>query len=327
MFFYFRRINIYNAKDIPKNRPVLLLCNHQNALLDALLIATKCGRFSYFLTRAAVFKKPIIAKILESLQLLPVYRIRDGWGNLENNNAIFNTCSKLLYNNECIVIFPEGNHSLNRTVRPLSKGFTRIVLDTLQKYPELDLQLVPVGVNYINAEKFPDSTSIYFGTPIAANHYISGDKNKDIVELKNLVHSEISQLTTDIPKENYKETLNKLKLLNVNFLNPKAVNACIKSKFKDYELHEVKSNTFIKNFSKVLLVLVFIVPFLIWKFIAQPKIKEIEFISTFRFALAITLGPLWVMSVFFVLAVNLSLVVALSYLVTSICVTFLAVKL
>ena len=50
MFFYFRRIKIYDVKNVPKNKPVLLLSNHQNALLDALLIATKCGRLSYFLT-------------------------------------------------------------------------------------------------------------------------------------------------------------------------------------------------------------------------------------------------------------------------------------
>jgi 1-acyl-sn-glycerol-3-phosphate acyltransferase len=71
-----------------------------------------------------VFKKPLVAKILDSLQMLPVYRIRDGWGNLTNNTAVFERCSKLLKTGECIVIFPEGNHNLKRTVRPLSKRFT-----------------------------------------------------------------------------------------------------------------------------------------------------------------------------------------------------------
>ncbi|MGB5417843.1 1-acyl-sn-glycerol-3-phosphate acyltransferase, partial [Algibacter sp.] len=78
MFFYFRRIKIHDVQNVPKSKPVLLLSNHQNALLDALLIGTKCNRSAYFLTRASVFNKPVIAKILESLQMLPVYRIRDG---------------------------------------------------------------------------------------------------------------------------------------------------------------------------------------------------------------------------------------------------------
>ena len=59
LFFYFKKMHVVGTKNIPKSKPVLFLSNHQNALLDALIIATKCGRFSYFLTRASVFKKPI----------------------------------------------------------------------------------------------------------------------------------------------------------------------------------------------------------------------------------------------------------------------------
>jgi len=327
MFFYFRRIKIYKAKNVPKNNPVLLLSNHQNALLDALLIATKCGRLSYFLTRAAVFKKPFISKILKSLQMLPIYRIRDGWGNLANNNAIFENCSKLLNNKECIVIFPEGNHNLKRMVRPLSKGFTRIILESVENYPEMDLQLLSVGVNYTNAEKFPDSTSIYFGTPLVAKDYISGNKNEDVVRLKAKIQSDISKLTTDIPEEHYHETLYELERLNVDFLNPNVANTCVKSKFQDCKFQEVQSNNFIKEIFKALLICAFIVPFLIWKFVAKPKIKEIEFLSTFRFAMAITLGPLWLISLFIAFVITLGWAVATGYLITSICLVLLAVKL
>jgi len=118
LFFYYKNIKVYNIENVPKNKPVLLLSNHQNALLDALLIAVKCGRFTYFLSRASIFKKSFISTILNSLQMLPVYRIRDGWNTISNNTAIFESCSELLNNNEAIVIFPEGNHNLNRTVRP-----------------------------------------------------------------------------------------------------------------------------------------------------------------------------------------------------------------
>ena len=82
MFFYFRKIAIHNLNNVPKDKPVLLLGNHQNALLDALLIATKCGRFAHFLTRAGVFQKPLVSNILKSLQMLPVYRVRGQNGNV-----------------------------------------------------------------------------------------------------------------------------------------------------------------------------------------------------------------------------------------------------
>ena len=327
MFFYYRRIKIYDVKNVQKDKPVLLLSNHQNALLDALLIATKCGRLSYFLTRAAVFNKPFIAKILKSLQMLPVYRMRDGWGNLANNNAIFETCSKLLGDNACVVIFPEGNHSLKRTVRPFSKGFTRIVLDTLDKKPDLDLQLLPVGVNYTNAESFPDSTSIYFGEPIAARNYVSENKNESVVNLKSKIQYEISKLTTHIPKDNYEGILSKLEGLSVDFLNPKAVNNCVASEFKDCGIATTNSLNVFKQFFNFLLKLAFIFPYLVWKFMAKPKIKDAEFVSTFRFALAVTLAPLWLIIMFAVCAFTFGLQFAFGYLIISLIIVLLAVKL
>lgn len=327
MFFYFRKIKIYGIKNVPKNKPVLLLSNHQNALLDALLIATKCGRFSYFLTRAAVFKKPLVSKILMSLQMLPVYRIRDGWSSISNNNAIFETCSTLLNTNEAVVIFPEGNHNLKRTVRPLSKGFTRIVFSTLEKYPETDLQLIPVGLNFKHAEKFPDSTAIFFGKPLCAKDFISENRNDDVVKLKARIQSEISKLTTHIPSDNYDDTLTKLNQLQVDFLNPKAVNNCMANSFENCKTNWKPKLKGIRLFFKSLLILNILLPYLIWKFMLQPKIDEIEFTSTFRFTIAITLVPFYLLILGILLASFFSFKIAILYVVSVLIISLLAVKL
>ena len=233
LFFYYKQIDVYNVENIPENKPVLLLSNHQNALLDALLIATKSGRFLFFLTRAAVFKKMYVSKILNSLQMLPVYRVRDGWSTISNNNAIFENCSEILNKNEAIVIFPEGSHNLARRVRPLSKGFTRIVFDTLKKYPDLDLQLIPIGLNFVNAIACPDSTAIYFGEPFAAKDFIRDNKKEETLELKQTVQNKIMNLTAHISEENYEADLQKLNNLNVDFLKPNEVNLCLKSNFEN----------------------------------------------------------------------------------------------
>jgi len=327
LFFYFRRIHIHNIQNVPKDKPLLLLSNHQNALLDALLIATKCGRFSYFLTRAAVFKNPFVSKVLKSLQMLPVYRIRDGWGNLSNNNAVFDDCTTLLNNKQAVVIFPEGNHSLKRTVRPLSKGFTRIVMDTYEKYPKIDLQLLPVGLNFKKAEQFPDEAAIYFGKPIVAADFLSGHKKEDVVRLKTKIQSEISKLTTDIPQGNYLDMLNTLERLQVDFLKPKAVNNCISFGFYESNPKKTSSITGIRKVLKVLLICNSILPYAVWKFLAKPKVKELEFLSTFRFAFMITIVPIWLFIAVLTLAIWIGWYFAIGYLLSSLCLALLYVKL
>ncbi|QRM91008.1 glycerol acyltransferase [Lacinutrix sp. WUR7] len=313
LFCYYKSFKVYHVEDIPKNKPILFLSNHQNALIDPLLIATKSGRFCYFLTRASVFNKPIVDKLLRSLQMLPVYRIRDGWSSISNNNSIFSACTDILKQNKAVTIFPEGNHHLNRTVRPLSKGFTRIVFETLEKYPELDLQIIPVGVNYIKADHFVDSTAVFFGKPIVAKNYLLKDKSQAVIALKEDVHQEICKLTTHIPLENYEENLAKLLENNVDFLNPEAVNHCIASNFETCQKQIKPKASFLKIVIKYILLANFILPFVVWKSYLKPKIKEIEFVATFRFAIYITLFPLWFFIVVLALSILLGWQIAIIY--------------
>lgn len=327
LFFYFRRIHVHDIENVPKGKPVLLLSNHQNALLDALLIATKIGRFSYFLTRAAVFKKSLVSNILKSLQMLPVYRVRDGWNTIANNNTIFETCTELLKDEEALVIFPEGSHNLERRVRTLSKGFTRIVFNTLEKYPEVDLQLIPVGLNFANAKACPDSAALYFGKPIVARSFLLEHRNEDIVNLKSTVHHEISKLTTHVASENYEDAIEKLDTLNVNYLDPRSVNECIENSFNScHRLSKSRINWF-RGVLKILLILNLILPYLFWKMIVQPKIKELEFTSTFRFAIAVTLVPIYLITLVFILNALASLKIAIIYVISVLLLALITVKL
>ena len=327
LFFYFKRIKVYDAEKIPNNKPVLFLSNHQNALLDALIIATKTNRFSYFLTRASVFQKPLMSKLLHSFNMLPVFRIRDGWSNLNNNNSIFSSCSKLLSEKKAVAIFPEGSHNLNRTVRPLSKGFTRIVFETLETYPDIDLKLIPIGLNFINAKNFPDSVSVYFGKSIDAKQYISDNKNEDIVNLKQDIQLKISELTTHIDSENYEDTLKKLDSLNVDFLNPKVVNACIKSNFENCVVTPKRKQFIFRKLFKGLFVISIFVPVLLWKYIVKPRIVEKEFLSTFRFALAITAVPIWMILVSLAIGLSFGWLFGLYFCLSVILLTLFVVKL
>lgn len=315
LFCYYKSFKVYDIENVPKDKPVLFLSNHQNALIDPLLIATKSGRFSYFLTRASVFNKPIISKFLHTLHLLPVYRVRDGWSSISNNNSIFKKCTDLLNENNAIVIFPEGNHHINRTVRPLSKGFTRIVFETLERYPEADLQIIPVGLNYAKAENFVDSTSVYFGKPISVKKYLSKDKHEAISSLKKDVFEALTALTTHIPSENYNETLRELESRNVDFLNPETVNSCIASNFEICVKPEKVKTSFFRRLVKKILIANFFLPFWVWRSLVKPKIKEVEFIATFRFAVYITIFPIWFFVILTMLIVLFGWQLALCYAV------------
>jgi len=71
LFFLQKKITVHGTENIPKKGALLFIPNHQNALIDALLIPTTNKRNIHFLSRAAVFKNKNVAKFLSTLNMLP----------------------------------------------------------------------------------------------------------------------------------------------------------------------------------------------------------------------------------------------------------------
>jgi 1-acyl-sn-glycerol-3-phosphate acyltransferase len=284
---YHRKIRVYGLEDIPKNKPVLFLPNHQNALIDVLLIAVDCNRKPYFLARSDVFGRSVLDSLFKYVRMIPIYRIRDGRSTLSKNDAVFDTCARVLAQGEAIVMFPEGNHSLKRSVRPLSKGFTRVLFRAAELSPQLDIQIIPVGVNYSNAEKFPSSAAVYFGEPIPFQTlYDKEDLPGSAVRIRNVVAMRLKTLTTHIsPEQDYAKNVSYLKAQKADFLDPENCNRLLKG--KTVLAHPVKdeSKAVINSFSifQIIFMALNLPVILVWRLLIKPKVPEPEFMGTFRF--------------------------------------------
>ncbi len=300
LHLYFSKIKVHGLENVPRDKPVLFLANHQSALLDVLLIAIDCNRKPYFLTRADVFKRPLLKKLFSFLQMIPIYRIRDGRESLKNNAMVFDRCAHLLGNEKAILMFPEANHSLKRRVRPLSKGFTRIVFTALRQNPDLDIRLVPVGLNYQNAEGFPDSTAIYFGKDIPVQRfYVASDLISSTHIIKEGVSEALKKLTTHIDDEaSYDTIVRRLDEDRTDYLNPTNVN----SKWKNLESLETLEKRKSENRFLRIAFYTFNFPIILfWKTIVKPRVWEPEFTATLRFGFALIGYPLYYLLLFAVL--------------------------
>ena len=104
--------------------------------------------------------------------MLPIYRQRDKVNTLLQNESTFIKCQDyLLEGRHPIGIYTEGSHSFKRTIRPLKKGICRLAFETLDRNPELDLKIVPVGLNYNDHIAFQTDVLIIFGEGISVNPY------------------------------------------------------------------------------------------------------------------------------------------------------------
>jgi 1-acyl-sn-glycerol-3-phosphate acyltransferase len=323
--FYYKKIDVVCQEKIPKDKAVIFLGNHQNALLDPLLISSSSGRKNYFLTRAAVFKNPTVAKLLNSLQLLPVYRIIDGVNTIKKNKTIFTFCSKLLYQKKSILLFPEGSHSLSRKIRPLKKGAARIIEETFQNYPNTEIVIIPVGVNYQAPTEYGDSTSVCFGKHISPNKFWDGSL-LDMQGLNKSISTELKQLTTHIDSiPDYETSLKKLNDLKVDYTLPEAVNDCLQNDFL-YSEKKLKEPSSLYSLFSFLIKVFYFFPYLIWRKVAFPKVKEDEFIGTFRYALIITLAPIYLFLLVLITSLFLGKTIGLTLLGIGIILPLIALR-
>ena len=123
---FYKRRKIGGKENIPKNKPIIFAPNHQSAFLDAAIVGYSVGKPVYFIGRADIFKNKIAKYMLESLNSLPIYRVRDGIAAVKKNNEAFDRLYDILEKKNPIAIYPEGNQGEYKQLRGLKKGIFKV---------------------------------------------------------------------------------------------------------------------------------------------------------------------------------------------------------
>lgn len=211
---FYKKHQTVGSENVPYGKkPIIFAANHQNAFLDPILITVVGPIETYYLTRADIFEKPFLNKLFRSIFMLPIYRQRDGGNTIERNQVTFNECYDLLNENKAIIIFPEGNHTGKKNLRAIKKGLVRIGYGADDKYNgDLDVQIIPVGLNYSNYSGFQSEFLINFGEPISLNDYQKQreeHENRTITNISSEINEGMKKVMIDIKLDHY-EAINEM---------------------------------------------------------------------------------------------------------------------
>lgn len=148
---FYRRIDVAGLEHVPARGPLIVAANHQNALVDPMLLVAAIPRRLRPVAKAPLFRHPVIAPFLHAIGAIPVHRRQDSGGSPVRNDDLFAAAAATLGAGGAILVFPEGVSQPEPVLMPLRTGAARMLLTTdavarARGVDAVGVTLLPVGL-------------------------------------------------------------------------------------------------------------------------------------------------------------------------------------
>jgi len=199
--WFYRRIDVVGLERLPRNAPLLLVCNHPNALVDAMLVAWAVPRRIVLTAKSTLFTNRALATLLGWVGVVPLVRRSDvekglmaGAQTPQRNARAFGALRAVLRRGGAVVIFPEGISHDNPSLAPLKTGAARVALEARDEAQVGNLHIVPVGLTFERKEAPRTRVLVQIGEPIALDHWRAQGETA-VVQLTEEIDSRLRRVT------------------------------------------------------------------------------------------------------------------------------------
>jgi glycerol-3-phosphate O-acyltransferase/dihydroxyacetone phosphate acyltransferase len=163
---FFRSLELQHPENLPDSGPVVLVANHRNGLVDALLLMATLGRYPRFLGKSTLFKIVPLWPFLKLAGVIPVYRAMDGVSG-DHNAAAFTRSREILDGHDMVALFPEGISHDESSLQPLKTGAARIALEASADGGVEGVVIVAAGLTYDAKARFRSRALVRIGEPMS----------------------------------------------------------------------------------------------------------------------------------------------------------------
>jgi 1-acyl-sn-glycerol-3-phosphate acyltransferase len=125
---FYRRVEVIGRERVPATGPLVVAANHQQGLMDGLLLAATLPRRLRPIAKAPLFRYPLIGQFARLAGAIPVHRRQDEGRGPVDNDTMFGAAYRALAEGEALLIFPEGMSQPEPALMPLRTGAARLVL-------------------------------------------------------------------------------------------------------------------------------------------------------------------------------------------------------
>lgn len=190
---------IIGLNNVPKDRGVIIACNHGGYFDDAILPCTifrGMNRYIHIYVNSRFFKKPVFKMVLKWGKCIPIDVGKKK--PTRTNKKAFKDAVNYLKKGELVGIFPEGHRSFPDKMRKGKTGVAKLALSA--KVPVVPMgiegsrEIMPIGKFWPRLKR----CTVRIGKPIYFEQYYGKENNKKVLRLvtDNIMKS-IAKLAND----------------------------------------------------------------------------------------------------------------------------------
>ena len=182
LHWFYRDIRVTGRNRIPVSAPLLIAVNHQNALVDSLIVGWVVPRRIVMTAKATLLSNPLIALVFRVLGVVPLRRVsdeaRESNGpqiDRSRNTGAFEEILNLIGKSRAVLIFPEGKSHNEVGLEPLKTGLARLALQARDKRSIKGVTILPLGLVFEDKGVPGTIAGVHVGEPIEMDSWPNTD--------------------------------------------------------------------------------------------------------------------------------------------------------
>jgi glycerol-3-phosphate O-acyltransferase/dihydroxyacetone phosphate acyltransferase len=169
--WFYRDVQVEGLDRVPRDRPLILVVNHPNALVDALIVADILPRRVMITAKSTLFTNPVGGALLRAVGVVPIQRPNDESASgdrseTSRNLGAFRAVQAALASKQAVLVFPEGITHDAPSLAPLKNGAARMALRALKTGDVPELAVVPIGLTFERKDTPRSRVFAQVGEPI-----------------------------------------------------------------------------------------------------------------------------------------------------------------
>jgi 1-acyl-sn-glycerol-3-phosphate acyltransferase len=198
--WFYRSIQVAGRGHIPRRGPILLVVNHPNALVDAMLVGWAVPRRVLLTAKATIFRNRVGAMLLRWVGVVPLRRASDertGQSQVDpsRNEDTFLAVRKALQAGGAVLIYPEGKSHDEPAMAPLRTGAARMALDAWRSGAAPSLAIVPIGLTFERKDTPRTRVLVQVGEPLRLQSWCDLERARPVEDLTHEIDERLRAVT------------------------------------------------------------------------------------------------------------------------------------